>query len=92
MKYTMQQTKLRLDDRRFIIEIMIQVATEKQCLFTEGMCRFFVCWANLICNYTARPQGLIPSVDWQNRWDDTHNFQICNENTWVAFVNDNKGH
>lgn len=33
----MQQTKLCLDDRRFIFAIMIQVAIEKQCLFKEGI-------------------------------------------------------
>lgn len=63
MRCTTQQTKLRLDGRRFIIEIMIQVATEKHRIFTERTHRWFICWANLNHNYTPRPQGLILLVD-----------------------------
>lgn len=60
---TTQQTKLQLNDSRFIIEIMIQVAAERWCVFTEGTRRYFICWANLTHNYTLRPQGLILLVN-----------------------------
>lgn len=64
MQCTMQQTKLPLDNRRFMTEIAIHIATEKQkSRFTEGTHRCFICCANLTYNYTLRPQGLILLVD-----------------------------
>lgn len=42
---------------------MIQVATEKQRMFTEGTRRCFIWMASLTHNYTPRPQGVVLLVD-----------------------------